>query len=163
MDKLIISTVFVLTAILQPFSVKAQQEELSHRDQKNQTTMIDAQTATEVADNYMTFLTEKNLEGILSLYADTATVEDPVGSKVISGMPALRNFYGGAVKMDLKLQRTGPVRLAGNEAAFPFKLWMKINGQSTVTDIIDVFKFNKDGKIISMRAYWGSENREVID
>lgn len=29
----------------------------------------------EVADAYLKFLTEKNLEGILSLYADNATVK----------------------------------------------------------------------------------------
>jgi steroid delta-isomerase len=25
-------------------------------------------------------------------------------------------------------------------------------------DIIDVFKFNEEGKVISMRAFWGAEN-----
>lgn len=117
----------------------------------------------DVADNYMKFLTEKNLEGILSLYAEDATVEDPVGSEIVSGKKALRKFYGGAVKMDLVLKRTGPVRYTGGEAAFPFRLWMEVDGEATVTDIIDVFKFDDEGKIISMRAYWGMHNRSKVE
>ena len=27
-----------------------------------------------------------------------------------------------------------------------------------VIDIVDVFEFNDDGKIASMKAYWGPEN-----
>lgn len=87
----------------------------------------------EVADNYLRGLNEQNLELILSLYADNATVEDPVGSPVRKGKAALREFYTGAVKMDLQLTRTGPVRVAGHEAAFPFQLRMEIEGYSSVT------------------------------
>lgn len=113
----------------------------------------------EVADNYLRFLNTKNLEGILSLYAENGTVEDPVGSNVIEGMAALRKFYTGAVGYDLKLTRTGPVRVAGTEAAFPFQLVMKVEGKQMKTDIIDVFRFDKEGKIVSMRAFWGPSNR----
>lgn len=118
---------------------------------------------TQVADLYLKYLTEKNLEGILSLYAEEATVEDPVGSTVRKGKTVLREFYSGAVEMDLQLTRTGPVRVAGNEAAFPFQLRMEVGGRRTVTDIIDVFRFDEEGKIISMRAYWGPENRRQAE
>lgn len=76
-------------------------------------------------------------------------------------MEALRKFYGGAVTMKLSLTRTGPVRVASNEAAFPFQLRMEVNGVAMVTDIIDHFKFNEAGKIISMRAFWGPSNRKI--
>lgn len=114
---------------------------------------------TQVADNYIRGLNEKDLEGILSLYADNGSVEDPVGSQVISGIDNLRKFYSGAVNMDLNLTRTGAVRIAGMEAAFPFQLRMKAEGKLMVTDIIDVFRFDKEGKIVSMRAFWGPSNR----
>lgn len=113
----------------------------------------------EVADNYLRGLNEKNLELILSLYADNATVEDPVGSEIISGKSAVCKFYSGAVTMDLVLTRTGPVRVAGIEAAFPFQLRMEVGGVPMVTDIIDVFRFDVEGKIVSMRAFWGPENQ----
>lgn len=123
---------------------------------------MNAQHYTEVADNYLRYLNEKNLEGILSLYADSATVEDPVGSKVLSGMEALRKFYSGAVNIDLTLKRIGQVRVAGVEIAFPFQLIMKYDGVPMITDIIDVFRFDEAGKIVSMRAFWGPTNRRVF-
>lgn len=117
----------------------------------------------EVVDQYIRSLNESDLNGILSLYADDATVKDPVGSKVISGIDNLREFYTGAVSIKLKITRTGPVRIAGSETAFPFRLQMYIGGVHTRTDVIDVFRFNKEGKIVSMQAYHGPENRSVID
>jgi len=114
---------------------------------------------TAVADSYIRFLNEKNLEGILSLYAENGSVEDPVGSEVLSGKARLREFYSGAVVIDLSLTRTGPVRVAGQEAAFPFQLLMEVDGATMKTDIIDVFRFDKAGKIVQMRAFWGPDNR----
>lgn len=114
-------------------------------------------------DQYMRSLNESDLKGILSLYADDATVEDPVGSKIVSGKDSLREFYTGAVNIELKVKRTGSVRIAGVEAAFPFELQMNINGVHTLTEVIDVFRFNKEGKVVSMRAYHGPSNRKQID
>ncbi len=129
-------------------------EKIENMDDKKK-----AQHYMEVADNYLRGLNEKNLELILSLYADNATVEDPVGSEIVSGKAAVRKFYSGAVTMDLNLTRTGPVRAAGVEAAFPFQLRMDVGGTAMVTDIIDVFRFDDEGKIVSMRAFWGPENQ----
>ena len=126
----------------------------------NANTFMKAQHYNEVADNYLLYLNEKNLEGILSLYADNATVEDPVGSELVIGMAALRKFYSGAVNIDLKLTRTGPVRVAGIEIAFPFQLLMNVDGTPLVTDLLDVFRFDEAGKIVSMRAFWGPTNRK---
>lgn len=118
---------------------------------------------TNAVDSYLRGLNEKDLELILSLYAENGSVEDPVGSKVIKGMPALRKFYGGAVTIDLDLKRTGPVRIAGVEAAFPFELIMEVNGTKMKSQIIDVFRFDDEGKIVEMRAFWGPSNRSVVE
>ncbi|HTO16316.1 MAG TPA: nuclear transport factor 2 family protein [Edaphocola sp.] len=118
---------------------------------------------TDAVDQYMRSLNESDLEGILSLYADDATVEDPVGSEIVSGIDSLRKFYTGAVNIELNVERTGAVRIAGMEAAFPFELEMNINGVHTLTEVIDVFRFNEEGKIISMRAFHGPSNRRLID
>lgn len=118
---------------------------------------------TNSVDSYLRGLNEKNLKEILFLYADTATVEDPVGNDLVEGMANIKTFYAGAVTMDLKLTRTGPVRVAHNEAAFPFQLEMEVDGKMMKTDIIDVFRFNEEGKIVSMRAYWGPSNRAEVN
>lgn len=117
---------------------------------------------TEVVDSYLRGLNEKDLAGILQLYAEDGTVEDPVGSEIVSGMPALKKFYEGAVTYDLKLRRTGSVRIAANEAAFPFELEMEVNGKLMKSEIIDVFRFDENGKISSMRAFWGPSNRTLV-
>ena len=120
--------------------------------------LVIAQQYSDVADTYLRYLNEKNLNGVLSLFADNATVEDPVGSGIVTGKTDLRNFYSKAIDMNLALTRTGEVRVAGIEIAFPFQLRSKVDGVNMVTDIIDVFRFNEDGKIVSMRAFWGPYN-----
>ena len=122
--------------------------------------LVTAQQYSDVADSYLRYLNEKNLEGILSLYANNGTVEDPVGSDVVAGKAELRKFYSKAVKTDLLLTRTGDVRVAGVEIAFPFQLRMNVDGVPMVTDIIDVFRFDEAGKIISMRAFWSPFNQK---
>lgn len=117
----------------------------------------------KAVDQYLRSLNESDLEGILALYADDATVEDPVGSEVVTGIDNLRKFYTGAVNIELKVERTGPVRIASMEAAFPFTLEMNFNGVRSLTDVIDVFRFNEEDKIASMRAFHGPSNRRVIE
>ena len=122
--------------------------------------LVIAQQYSDVADSYLRYLNEKNVEGILSLYADNATVENPVGSEVISGKVELRKFYANAVKNNQVLTRTGQVRVAGVEIAFPFQLRMNVDGVPMVTDIIDMFRFDEAGKIVSMRSFWGPFNHK---
>lgn len=141
------------------FVVAQDSVDTGQNDRKRGTDMT-AQHYNEVADNYLRYLNEKNLEGILSLYAEDATVEDPVGSDLVVGKAALRKFYSGAVDIDLTLTRTGPVRVAGVEIAFPFQLLMNVGDTPMITDIIDVFRFDEAGKIVSMRAFWGPTNRK---
>lgn len=117
---------------------------------------------TDAVDSYLRGLNEKNLALILSLYADSATVEDPVGSDIVAGFEAITKFYSGAVTLDLELTRTGPVRIAANEAAFPFELVMEVDEKMIKSDIIDVFRFDEAGKIVSMRAFWGPSNRKEV-
>ena len=41
-----------------------------------------------------------------------------------------------------------------NSVAFPFQVKMP----GVVIDIIDVFEFNDQGKVNSMKAYWSDDN-----
>jgi steroid delta-isomerase len=91
-----------------------------------------------------------------SLFADTATVEDPFGSAAISGHQAILEFYTRAMQGGAKLALTGPVRLAGDAAAFAFTA--NVPAASIAIDIIDVFRFDADGKVASMQAFWGPGN-----
>lgn len=108
--------------------------------------------------------------GIAALYAEDANVIDPVGTEPKSGMEAICEFYAMATRGGAKLEQTGPTRIADKSAAFSFKVHVAgikpedtaidvdLPSGSMVIDVIDVFDFNDDGKIIQMRAYWGSSN-----
>ncbi len=158
----ILSILLILSLRLMLISfVSAENTAVTEQIVNKEDSVMDTKHYVDVVDSYIRFLNEKNLEGILSLYADNASVEDPVGSKILTGKARLREFYAGAVSIDLTLTRTGPVRIAGVEAAFPFQLLMDVDGIPMKTDIIDLFLFDEAGKIVSMRAFWGPDNRRL--
>ena len=109
---------------------------------------------------YLKALVDQDLEAVLALYADDAVVEDPVGTEPHVGIEAVRAFYTGVVEFKLEAELTGQVRIAGDEVAFPFQIKHETFGIRM--NIIDIFKFNDDGKVCSMRAFWGESNSETL-
>ena len=104
--------------------------------------------------DYIKFMCDSDIESIMGLYADDASVEDPVGAEPKSGREILRAFYAGSAPK-LQVELTGPIRVAGLECAVPLLAELSINEDTKFfIDVIDVMKFNDDGKIISMRAFW---------
>ncbi len=104
-------------------------------------------------ERYVKDLSAGDVDGIMDLYADAASVEDPVGGDPVLGADAVRVFYG-ATAGKLKVTLTGPVRVAGNECAFPMLARVELGGRTSEMDVIDVMKFDDAGKILSMRAFW---------
>lgn len=106
-------------------------------------------------------------DGIVALYADDATVEDPVGSPVKSGRKAIADFYAFAIKSGAKLRLAAPIRGShGNSAAMAFDVELNMpQGDKTaraVIRVIDVMTFDEEGKFSSMRAFWGPSDMEVL-
>ncbi|OMC35741.1 steroid delta-isomerase [Mycobacterium sp. GA-1841] len=92
---------------------------------------------------------------VAALYADDATLEDPVGSgEVHIGRQAIEGFYknltaaGAAITTELLQFRPG-----GHEAAFLFAINV---GDAMRIEPIEVMTFNADGQITSMKAYWSA-------
>lgn len=97
---------------------------------------------------------------VVALYADGATVEDPVGSEVRTTREEIAEFYGA---LD-GLQQEGRLlhaRVAGNEAAFAFELITTAGAETYTLAPIDVMTFDDDAKITSMRAFWSGEDMVV--
>lgn len=113
---------------------------------------------TDVVQRYVAALNAGDLEGIVALYADDATVEDPVGSEPQRGIEAIRAFYAGALRLPLQVALQGEVRAVANEAAFAFSVSVEYQGRKTVIAPIDHFRFNEAGKVVSMRALFGEQN-----
>lgn len=125
---------------------------------KGEVNTVKYEDAVRVCETYVASLVARDVEAVLALFAENATVEDPVGTESHVGKAALREFYSGAVKGIANAKMTGQPRLAANEVAFPFEVTAGKPGSEIVIAIIDVFRFNPEGKVDSMRAFWGSDN-----
>ena len=116
---------------------------------------------TSAINTYLGAFERQDLDAIMDLFADDCWVEDPVGSERRVGREALREFYRVGVKIGPKMTLESEIRVAGNEAAFAFRLEADLpNGKLSVRPI-DVMVFNDEGKVISMRAYFGPTNQTI--
>ncbi len=115
---------------------------------------MEANDMARVVDKYVEAFANTDMDIIRAMYASNARVEDPVGTPAHEGLEAICAFYEGAMKSGAKLALTGTPRCAGNSVAFPFQVTMP----GMVVDVIDVFEFDGNGKVASMKAYWGPQN-----
>jgi steroid delta-isomerase len=115
-----------------------------------------------VAERYAAFVTAHDAAGVAGLYADDAMVEDPAGSAPLVGRAEILAFYQAAIARARpeRVVVTGPVRVLadGSTAAVPLQSRSTRDGRAVGVDIIDIFTFDDEGRISSMRAYWGPEN-----
>jgi steroid delta-isomerase len=120
--------------------------------------MPSAELITQTVNRYLELVAEGQPDAIADLYADDATVEDPVGGEVHIGRQAIRGFYAdvGGVKAEADVVT---LRALGHEAAFFWGLTIDLgDGGKMRIEIISVMTFDDEGKITSMKAYWGPEN-----
>jgi len=126
----------------------------------------------KAVEEYFEFFNSQDAQGIAQLYADNAKVTDPVGTPTKVGKEAILSFYKLAVKNGARLKRNGPIRISQNFAAFAFTV--SVGAMTSVDkdvavevelpkggmsiDVIDTFKFNEEGQITEMNAYWGHSN-----
>jgi len=115
---------------------------------------MDTSILQKAVHQYIEAFDKADITLIQSLYAEDAIIEDPVGTPVRKGMAAITEFYQGAFAAGAKLVLNGQPRCAGNTVAFTFDVVM---GNLKISPI-DVFEMNEQGKVVSMKAYWGPEN-----
>lgn len=95
-------------------------------------------------------------DSVIALFAEDAVVEDPVGTPEKRG-EEIAEFYRNAIGSGAKLVLEGPIRGShGDGAAMSFVVDMPSLGMKIF--VIDVFAFDEDGKVASMRAYWGPDD-----
>ncbi|HKP39539.1 nuclear transport factor 2 family protein [Mycobacterium sp.] len=119
--------------------------------------MPSAEDNANTVHRYLELVAKGQPDDIAALYADDATVEDPVGGEVHIGRQAVRGFYG--TLENVKAQTAVlTLRALGNEAAFHWTLSIDFGGNGMRIDIISVMTFDDEGKIASMKAYWTQDN-----
>lgn len=101
---------------------------------------------------YIEAFNSGSADAVAALYAEDATVEDPVGSPVKRGKGEIKAFYTHSIASGAKLSLDAPIRGShGNSAAMAFSARI---GPLTVR-VIDVMTFDEAGKFTSMKAYFG--------
>lgn len=120
--------------------------------------MATPEQMTAAVHGYVAAFDKGDPEAVVALFAPDATVEDPVGTEAKVGHAAIREFYTVSMATGAKLQLEGPIRLATDYAAFAFRVELTMEGKLLTVDVIDTFKFNADGKVTEMRAYFGPSN-----
>jgi steroid delta-isomerase len=119
---------------------------------------MDAREKVEIVNKYINGVSSQDMDVIREIFDEQTTVEDPFGTDAHVGIEAVCKFYEEGFVIGVKLESTGPVRCAGNAAVFPFVA----RTPSMEIEVIDIFEFNENGKIKSMRAYWGPENISTL-
>jgi len=115
---------------------------------------MEASAKIAMVHKYVAAFEKQDMDIIHEIYSQDARVEDPVGTDIHVGIDAVCAFYEGALKSGAKLVLSGDPRCSGNAVAFPFQVIMP----GVTIDIIDVFEFNDEGKVNSMKAYWSGDN-----
>ncbi|HLR98296.1 nuclear transport factor 2 family protein [Mycolicibacillus parakoreensis] len=116
-----------------------------------------AKALTDTVHRYLDLVATGTAEQLAALYADDATVEDPVGGEVHIGRESIRRFYTAIENAERRCELV-TLRVAGNEAAFVFTLTLTVGDHRMRIEPIDVMAFNDDGRIAAMKAYWSPEN-----
>ena len=118
----------------------------------------------ETVLRYLQLVEENDFEAVLALFADSTSVEDPVGGPPGTHILGKENvsafFKKGFARSRPSPKLTGPVvTTGGNEAAVAFTLRLTLGKEVHELDVIDVIQFDESGKIISLRAFWNYDER----
>ncbi|MGW4421502.1 nuclear transport factor 2 family protein [Streptosporangium sp. NPDC004631] len=110
---------------------------------------------------YLDAVANGTADDLASCYAEDGTLEDPVGSEPRRGRAAIREFYS-TLKGARRSTELLTVRVAGDSAAFHFRVRIERGDRTFEIEPIDVMTFDEDQRITSMRAYWsGDDMREA--
>ena len=123
--------------------------------------MATEQQMRDAMQAYIDALNADDLQGIVDLYAEDATVEDPVGGELKVGKAAITEFYKFSVQLQPRATLVAPIRAShAQSAAMAFDVALKLEQGPVVIRVIDVMTFDEQGKFTSMKAYWGPSDMQ---
>jgi steroid delta-isomerase len=125
-------------------------------------TILTDQHIAQTMQAYVDNISAGDLDAVVALFSEDAVVEDPVGSEPARGHAALRVFYTMACDSVAKMELEGNVRARETWGACGMLAYPKGAEDSMVIETLDVMSFNEEGKITSMKAYWGDTNMRAL-
>ncbi|MCF8603705.1 nuclear transport factor 2 family protein [Gordonia sp. HY442] len=111
---------------------------------------------------YVDALNSGTAEEIADLYADGATVEDPIGAPLRTTRDELVEFYGIITGMPHREATVAWTKIAGDTAVFEFTLVTGTDDAKFKITPVDIMVFDENGKVSSMRAVWSPSDLEQI-
>jgi steroid Delta-isomerase len=112
-----------------------------------------SETMTATVQRYLELIGAGSADDIVALFADDATVEDPVGSEPRVGRQAIHAFFSTLKDLQREAELIS-LRVCGHEAAFQFAITFSAGDGQMRLEPIDTVVFDSDGKITSLRSYF---------
>ena len=115
-----------------------------------------------VCDRYVAACSASDVAVVVSLFADDAWIEDPVGSERRIGLQAITESYRQNLSYELRFRPLGPVIVVATRAAFQITGEAKIGeGWMPLPPTIEVMSFDSGDRIASLEAYYEVEPPSV--
>ncbi|MEB3030318.1 nuclear transport factor 2 family protein [[Mycobacterium] nativiensis] len=125
---------------------------------------MSTQTSTAAADTirrYVALLESGSADDLVALFAENATVEDPVGGEVRHGRESIHAFFTTLENLERHTELT-LVRVVEDEAAFAFTITFTAGDTQLRLQPIDTVVFNANGEISSLRSYFASSDMTPV-
>lgn len=102
---------------------------------------------------YLKLVAAGSIDAILELFAEDASVEDPVGSAPRVGTEEIRGLFASLGSLERETELLS-LRVCGHEAAFQFAITIDAGDGPMRLEPIDTMTFDRHGKITSVRSYF---------
>lgn len=117
--------------------------------------------ATAALRAYIEAFNAGDAEALAGLFADTAVIEDPVGTPLKSA-DEIPEWFRKGVAMGARLELVAPIRSShGCSAAMAFKVHMIDNGLPLTIHSLDTVDVDEHGRITRLNGYWGAVDVEA--
>lgn len=111
------------------------------------------ETIAATVRHYLELVAAGSIDAILELFAEDASVEDPVGSAPRVGAEAIRELFASLGSLERETELLS-LRVCGPEAAFHFVITFDAGEGPMRLEPIDTMTFDRHGKITSVRSYF---------
>jgi steroid delta-isomerase len=115
---------------------------------------MDTSAKLDFVSAYLRAMCQGDLDAIKGFYDANSAFEDPYGSRYLNGVDQIATVYQNVFAQGVAAEQTGEARCCGDSVAVPYRA--KVGPRQI--DCITVFQFGDNGKLKSMRSYWGPEN-----
>lgn len=119
------------------------------------------QSITAIVRQYVDLIGNGTADEMIAMFAEQASVEDPVGTEIRTDRAAIHAFFSNLENLDRSSELL-TLRVSGNEAAFQFALTFTAGDATMRLSPIDTMTFDESDKITSVRSYFSPTDFEPV-